>query len=281
MFENATHSFSLIRSALFSFRYPNNVISIHADTVILSGLMPCLSDHPQQTTPPTTHPSSFSCFHPALSTTHPFPRDLSHYCHSHCSSLGHSPVCQNRWHRASPPAPCVVTAPCLHRHCGWCQEAPSRRSPSSFSLFLPFSVHCTDYTGYCWSVERLGLLKRGKKILITADQIAAITLNVFQIKCTTLCCMTPYVAYLAHHWDSNQLWFSLRWTCYLLNCMTSLDKTLLMFESWVSVFKNAVWKYKHQSIILIIVACPSMFFYSKHPNHSRVMWERIMYKIHF
>lgn len=86
---------------------------------------------------PTTQPSSLSCFHPAPHfSTHPFPRDLSHYCHSHCSSLGHSPVCQSWWHRASPPSLCVVTATCLCRHCRWCQDAPSRRSPSSISLFL-------------------------------------------------------------------------------------------------------------------------------------------------
>lgn len=75
---------------------------------------------------------------PTPTTTHPFPKDLSHYCHSHCSSLGHSPVCQSWWHWASPPSLCVVTAPCLHRHCGWCQDAPSRRSPSSFALSLSF-----------------------------------------------------------------------------------------------------------------------------------------------
>lgn len=137
MFTDAMLCVSLVRSELFYFRYPNNAVSIHADTVIPSGLMSCLSDHPQQTTIPQLNPppSPVSTLPPHFST-HPFPRDLSHYCHSHCSSLGHSPVCQSWWHRASPPSLCVVTATCLRRHCRWCQDAPSRRSPSSISLFL-------------------------------------------------------------------------------------------------------------------------------------------------
>lgn len=99
MFQNALQGFSLVRSEPFYFKYLNNAVSIHADTVILSSLMPCLSDHLHQTlllTPLTPPPS---CFYPG----------------------------------------CVVTAPCLHRHCGWCQDAPSGRSPSfslSLSVFL-------------------------------------------------------------------------------------------------------------------------------------------------
>lgn len=54
MFKNATHGFSLVRSY---FIYTNmDVVSIQADTVILSRPMSCLSDHPLQTTLPLGPP---------------------------------------------------------------------------------------------------------------------------------------------------------------------------------------------------------------------------------
>lgn len=110
---------------------------------------PCLVSCPMSLillNEPSAHNSPLRplLFLPCSPFAHSFPRDLSHYCHSHCSSLGHSPMCQSGWHRAGPPSLCVVTAPCLHRHCGWCQDAPARRSPSSSSLLLSITLPPRD-----------------------------------------------------------------------------------------------------------------------------------------
>lgn len=77
MFKSATQLFTCQVRTVFYFKYPNNAVSIHADTIILSGLMPCLSDHPQQTTLPPLIPFPRPPRHPPLS-----PGDLSRYCHT-------------------------------------------------------------------------------------------------------------------------------------------------------------------------------------------------------
>lgn len=129
-------------------------VSICADTVILSGLMPCLSDHPQQTSPrQLTPPPSASFPPPSPASPPPFPvqRPVPLLSQS-LPQLRSFPSVPGLVTLTQPLlSPPVVTALCLHRHWGWCQGAPSRRSPASYSFLLPFSACSPDSTG-SWSV---------------------------------------------------------------------------------------------------------------------------------
>ena len=153
MFTDAMLCFSLVRSELFYFRYPNNAVSIHADTVILSGLMSCLSDHPQQTTIPQLNPppSPVSTLLPP-SAPIPFPGT----CPITVTVIAPAwviPQCVRAGDTEPAPPRCVLWQQRVSNATADDVRMPPRGGHHPLSLC--FSVHYTNSTGCCSAEEKL------------------------------------------------------------------------------------------------------------------------------
>lgn len=169
--------------------------TIYADTVILSSLfaLSLWSSSTNCTHHPPLHPLTFLSY-PHLTPPIPFFWRPVPLLSQSLLQLGSFPSVSELVTRSQPPSLCVVTAPCLHRHCGWCQNAPWG---GHHLLFLWFCLSLALQDAGLQKERHVNLsgdVNSGKKRhnLLWADlwfmratdyKWPLIILNVFHIKC--------------------------------------------------------------------------------------------------
>ncbi len=181
---------------------------------------------------PTTHPSTFSCFHSALPPPIPFPET----CPITVTVIAPAWVIPQRV-RAGDTEPAPPQCALWQNHVSTATVDDVRMPPRGghHPLPLSFSVHYTDSTGY-WSVGRkvcqnvqgcTGFFGQAQTVceLINAKsqwlwpvKQLLITASVWNVN--NHCWLHRYLTY---HWDNNHLdlCFLPRQSCYLLNWLMS------------------------------------------------------------